>query len=211
MSTQLDQSIGDPCQHLRQHLRSATHDAHVRLNRHLLLAGLTKPGYPESLYRTVLVAYYHVYRELESRIRARLTACAHPFDYGPREKWPWLVADLAWFGENPELRRPPAACAVPGIVSDAALAGVLYTLEGSTLGGQVISAHLAQHQGLSAEGGARFFSGYGAQTEARWGQFWQWAVAVCPDHRSCREAADAAGATFAYLEGVLDYYAAVAA
>jgi len=214
MNTQPGPSQDDPGQHLRQHLRSATHDAHVRLNRHPLLAGLTRPGYPESQYRTVLVAYYHVYRELESRIRARLGACAHPFDYSPREKWPWLVADLAWFGENPENRRPPAACAAPGVGSDAALAGVLYTLEGSTLGGQVISAHLAQHRGLSAERGARFFAGYGAQTEARWAQFWQWAVAVCPGPGSGREAdeaAEAAGATFAYLEGVLDHYLATAA
>ena len=211
MSSRPDPGNDGQSQHLRQHLRSATHDAHVRLNRHPLLAGLTRPGYPDSQYRTVLVAYYHVYRELESRIRGHLGGCAQPFDYSSREKWPWLVADLAWFGENPEQRRPPRACAAPGIDSDAALAGVLYTLEGSTLGGQVISTHLAQHQGLSAERGARFFSGYGAQTEARWGQFWQWAATVCPDPGTCREAAGAAGATFGYLEGVLDYYAGVAA
>jgi len=193
---------------LRHHLRAATHEAHVRLNRHALLAGLTRPGYPQSQYLSVLVAYYHVYRELESRIHSWLSRSRGSFDYGPREKWPWLVADLAWFGENPEARRPQGTRFPPHVDSDAALAGMLYTLEGSTLGGQVISAHLAQHCGLVPERGARFFAGYGAQTENLWQDFWRWADPVCNDAQALAEAGNTAQATFAYLESVLDHYAA---
>jgi len=192
---------------LRRHLRDVTHEAHVRLNRHPLLAGLTRPGYPQSQYLAVLVAYYHVYRALESRIQGWLSASGGDFDYSAREKWPWLVADLAWFGEVPELRHPPALAALPEVASDSDLVGVLYTLEGSTLGGQVISTHLAQHRGLSAIRGARFFAGYGAQTAAMWQQFWDWAGPRCDDAPRRESAGRAAIATFAYLESWLDHYA----
>lgn len=200
-------AAAEPGGELRRHLRDVTHEAHVRLNRHPLLAGLTRPGYPQSQYLAVLTAYYHVYRALEARIQGWLSASGGDFDYSAREKWPWLAADLAWFGVEPELRHPPVQAVAPQVASDGDLVGLLYTLEGSTLGGQVISAHLARHCGFSAAQGARFFVGYGARTAAMWQHFWDWAGPRCDDALRRESAGRTAIATFAYLESWLDHYA----
>jgi heme oxygenase len=66
----------------------------------------------------------------------------------------------------------------------AELVGVLYTVEGSTMGGQSIARCLR-------EGGfdrlpMRFFSGHGGHANARWHEFLAFADASCPatDHKS---------------------------
>ena len=49
--------------------------------------------------------------------------------------------------------------------------GALYVTEGSTLGGQLISRHLAQRFGWKNGEGHRFFSCYGAETGRMWASF----------------------------------------
>ena len=58
---------------------------------------------------------------------------------------------------------------LPDYSVSAALFGGLYVLEGSSLGGQVITAHL-QKMGIPAEA-RNYFSGYGANTGKMWKQF----------------------------------------
>ena len=52
---------------------------------------------------------------------------------------------------------------------------MLYPLEGSTLGGQVISIRLRDNLGLNATNGGRFFNGYGEQTGQYWAEFLDYA------------------------------------
>jgi heme oxygenase len=51
------------------------------------------------------------------------------------------------------------------------LLGVLYVIEGSSLGGQLILKELQQRHGLTTETGARFFTGYGERISAQWRSF----------------------------------------
>jgi len=46
--------------------------------------------------------------------------------------------------------------------------GYLYVMEGSTLGGQLISRHFRQTLGIELATGGAYFHGYGEQTGARW-------------------------------------------
>jgi heme oxygenase len=51
------------------------------------------------------------------------------------------------------------------------LLGYLYVMEGSTLGGQIITGMLLKQFQISPDEGARFFYGYGANTKYMWDTF----------------------------------------
>lgn len=198
------------CTPARKLLRDATHVEHVRLNQHPLLIGIARPGYALSTYRLVLAAYYHFYRELELAIDQALGAGVSSFVYGSRRKLSWLVSDLKFLGIDPDLpaHRPRTPLASMVLADEGQLLGALYTIEGSSLGGQVISRHLATHLGLSAPAGARFFHGYGDATTLLWAQFESFMNAALIDEAKLSRARHTAKSTFATMEAVLDDYVA---
>ena len=53
----------------------------------------------------------------------------------------------------------------------AAFLGMMYVIEGSTLGGQYIAKHVEQHFGFRRGEGDAYFRGYGDQTMPMWRQF----------------------------------------
>lgn len=189
---------------LHEALRCATHSAHVRLNHHPLLVGLTRPGYPLETYRLVLRVYAWAYGELEARILAWLERHPSDFDYRARRKHGWLLQDLAWFGDVPAT---PAAEAVacPEVDSPGALLGMLYPLEGATLGGQVIAPQLDLNLGLQAATGGRFFAAYGDENPEKWRQFLAFLGRQQPDPVALDQTLKTACQTFLYLEGLLDW------
>lgn len=190
------------------HLRQVTHLAHVRLNQHPMLSGLTKQGYSMDKYTVVLAAYYHIYAAIERGIGEFLRNSCFPFGYGERVKLPWLMADLDHFGIDPNMSTwqplAPIELALPASVGT--LIGWLYSIEGATLGGQVVSSHLFQTHSLTAGSGARFFNGYGdaSETQRCWREFGAFADAFAgePDQLQCAEAA--ALAIFELIEAQLN-------
>lgn len=66
---------------------------------------------------------------------------------------------------GPAAAPPPLAAALPPLTTLAEALGVLYVLEGSTLGGQVIARQLAK---AGIVGGQRYFTAYGPLTGPRW-------------------------------------------
>ncbi|MRR50761.1 MAG: hypothetical protein EG825_07560 [Rhodocyclaceae bacterium] len=195
---------------LREVLRHRTHADHVRLNRHRLLAGLTKAGYALAAYQLLLAAYYHFYRDLEAAIDRFMSGRHFGFDYGQRRKHPWLVEDLQYFGLQPESEAlaPRQALGIGPITTNEELVGVLYAIEGATLGGQVISSHIASTLGLREGRGASFFVGYGAKTGIYWQQFEMFAASLCVTAEQKHAAGEAARQVFNLVEHLLDDYAA---
>lgn len=189
-------------------LRGATHGDHVRVNRHPLIIGLTRPGYSPDAYRQVLIAYYHFYRDQEVAIARVLARHGIPFSYLGRWKRPWLEEDLAHFGIDPNeaanLPRQPVG--VAELSGKGALVGVLYAIEGASLGGQVISSHLASTLGFTPDRGARFFSGYGESTAARWQEYLGFAETLGDDAVARNDACVAAVHVFDLIERLLDDY-----
>lgn len=189
-------------------LRHATHAAHVRLNHHSLLRDLTKPGLAKERYLRVLVAYHRLYAWLEPLIE-KMCNGSRGYSYVRREKLPWLRADLEHFGVDisqlPTPALEPWRQLVPTSSGD--LAGMFYVIEGSTLGGRVISRSLQRFHGWSAQAGARFFNGYGVYTEARWSEYVTWLESVRADARESGRALEAAVQFFRVVEETLDAHA----
>ncbi len=192
----------------RQFLREATHAEHVRLNLHPLLSGITKPGYSLDRYQLVLIAYYHLYKAIEGGVERALGALHLPFLYAPRRKLPWIEEDLAQFGLDPESAafQPKSPVGPVSYPEAGDLVGVLYAIEGSSLGGKVISRHLEDHLGLCAAQGARFFHGYGEKIMPFWQQVEELIDTVLSDEHVRGQAARSAKNTFELIEAVLDEY-----
>ena len=193
-------------QSIRTLLRQATHADHVRLNRHPLLCRLTQPDLTLTEYLRIVEAYAHFYRCVEARI---LQAAPAPgFCYEARRKSAWLDSDLKQLGKR--MPGPPPLAEqywdIGPINGSGELAGVLYAIEGSTLGGQVIGRHLARHLGLHADSGARFFNAYGDQTQSRWQDFCLWLESLNEQTGELAHAQASARKLFRHLEALLDAY-----
>jgi heme oxygenase len=191
---------------IRTTLRKSTHADHVRLNRHPMLCRLTQPDLTLPHYIRIVEAYSHFYRCVEMRIQQ--AEPAPNFTYESRRKAAWLDADLKHLGNiTPE--PPPLAQQhwdIGPINGIGALAGVLYAIEGSTLGGQVIGRHLARHLDLHATSGARFFNAYGDETQACWQAFCIWLQTLNEQSDVVAHAQTSARQLFRHLEALLDAY-----
>ncbi len=186
---------------VRRALGRATRADHARLNRHPLVTGITRPGFPLVRYGMILRAYHRFYAAMEPALLECIGRLGVPFDYVPRVKLPWLRSDLQALSLGlPEA--PARGLFEP--VEDSDLIGILYAIEGSTVGGQVVARHLAEHLGLGPDTGARFFNAYGPGTTDRWREFCAFAETIAGDPARCRRAATAAGSVFAALENLLD-------
>lgn len=111
-----------------------------------------------------------MYARSEAAVLTYLQQYPHLFDYLSRRKLPAMESDLSALGRSPV----PMNTACPSVDSVGALFGTLYTLEGSTLGGQFIAHRLPRHFPR------RFYTVYGNQARLRWDEFLRLADAQCP-------------------------------
>ncbi|ESQ79530.1 biliverdin-producing heme oxygenase [Asticcacaulis sp. YBE204] len=159
---------------LRLHTR-AQHDA---LHRHPLLAGLSPDGPALTLtdFGRIVQAFEACYRHVEAALTTPL-----PDDVPDAPVLDWLSRDLRHLG----LPHRTIAFDHPPVDSLAKRLGYLYTKQGSTLGGHVISKHLERQLGLRPHVDQWFFAGYGTDNGPQWKRF----VAAL-DHHAAKVSAD---------------------
>jgi len=87
--------------------------------------------------------------------------------------------------------------------TEAAAWGSLYVLEGSALGGQVITRSLAE-AGLHPHNGTAYFHGWGDATPARWREFRAVLEAQLAGPGAVDDACEAARGTFDTLSQLLE-------
>lgn len=148
-------------------------------------------------YRALLRRFLALYIPLETSLGSAVDWKAEGWDFDGRRKTPLLIADLKALGVADPASLPVATeIPVAGNLTEAV--GVLYVLEGSTLGGQMISKQFGQALGISGSNGGLFFHGYGAETGMKWREFGQWAEskASAAGHQFQQNATRAAQATF---------------
>ncbi|QXI18707.1 biliverdin-producing heme oxygenase [Pseudomonas hamedanensis] len=148
-----------------QDLRAGTAELHIALEKRL-------PFFSDTLdinaFKRLMQAYYGFYQPLE---QALLDSGVIPddFDLTPRLKAATLYADLQTLGAASTML---SLCReLPLINASAASLGVLYVLEGATLGGQILRREIAARLNLDADNGAAFLDIYGAATGRRWRDF----------------------------------------
>lgn len=151
-------------------LRQATGARHSRLEARLPFASA---GFDQAAYRQLMAAYYGFYRPLE-QLLAPVAGLAEVGWAERAGKSAVLEADLIALGFSATaIQQLPLCSELPAFDSLAALMGVLYVIEGATLGGQVLRARMAAKLGIGADDGGAFLDVYGPQTGRLWRSFLQ--------------------------------------
>ena len=123
-------------------------------------------------YKELLVKFYAFYQSFETKMMRAIADFKVNFDYAERLNAPKLLSDLKSLGmTNAEISAIESFEDVPALDSPEKIFGALYVVEGSTLGGQVISRHLKEKFDLDETDGVAFFSGYGKETGKMWNAF----------------------------------------
>lgn len=123
-------------------------------------------------YKNLLVRFYAFYAPYERKMSEMIDLFQVEFDYSARRNTPRLSADLQTLGLTEKaISEIELVNTLPALDSSEKIFGSLYVVEGSTLGGQLISRHLKEKFGLTETDGAAFFSGYGKETGKMWNEF----------------------------------------
>ena len=148
---------------LQQAIRNRTAVTHAALERTPLMSSFRAESLSVRAYGLYLQLQWQLHASLEPAIAPWLSAEWA----GPRlRKCEWLLQDLQILG-----LAPAEPMATPyRVASRTEAMGVLYVLEGSTLGLQVVRKQL-QDEHLALQHAGRFMLGYGPETGRHWRDF----------------------------------------
>jgi len=155
----------DPSSLLSQ-LRMATRHDHVRLEQLL--------GLPDSIEEHIarLKNFYGFSAMWEPKALSLLSMLQPLIE--ERQKLSMLEADLLRLGLTAaEVGALPLCSQLPLMDDQATALGSMYVMEGSTLGGQIISRHLEGKLGLRDGEGYAYYQSYGAAVGRMWKAFLQ--------------------------------------
>ena len=149
-----------------QQLRLATAVQHKALEARL---PLTHSRLDLDTYKRIIEAYYGFHVPLQQSMERFLA----PQTIDPaRQKIPSLIKDLRALGlSETQIHALPLCTDLPAIDSIAQLLGVMYVMEGATLGGQVLRRIIADRLGVDADSGGEFLDVYGRDTGRLWKAF----------------------------------------
>lgn len=155
-----------PALTIRNDLSAATSLLHRRLEARLPFATTDV-----AVYRRTLQAYYGFYQPLE-QLLAGVAPRISGIDWAQRIKAPALRRDLRVLGlSSLEIDTLPRCQTLPHLHSEAQALGVLYVIEGATLGGQALRDQIKTQLDLDTDTGAGFMNVYGSHTNALWRAF----------------------------------------
>lgn len=145
--------------------------------------------------------FYGFYNPVEQQLRAILGWDEPELQLQRRLKLPLLIGDLASFAiGSKEISELPLCTSLPCLETVAQGLGCLYVLEGSTLGGKFITAHLKKVLALDETRGCAFFNSYGADVGRMWSRFMGVLTNHCEMHGDDETILDSACETFAAMD-----------
>jgi heme oxygenase (biliverdin-IX-beta and delta-forming) len=150
-------------------IRSATEAHHRQLEDTPLLKHFSKRTITLPVYANILEKLYGYFQPVELTLNRFSELSAYLPDYHQRRRSISLVEDLRKVSGLPA--RFPTCDRLPVINSAARAFGCLYVMEGSALGGRMISSILKEKLGIDNHTGASFFYGYGTETGNKWKMF----------------------------------------
>jgi heme oxygenase len=173
-------------------LRATTLPAHKELEALSISERIMHPGITKDEYALYLALMSRVVIDIEENIFPKM-GHALP-DITQRRKKDFIQADLQFLSAGKTFTDYPFQDA--GYTFSPAFAmGMMYVIEGSTLGGRVILKNTEKALGYNSEEGGKYFAGYGAQTGPLWKAFLDIFTGFAEPHN---EEDIIAGANFAF-------------
>lgn len=153
---------------LRERLKHETQQEHRALENGL---DLLRPDFALIDYGALLTKFYTFHVAFGSFMRRQKDNGVIPAEFycSDRMKHEWLLKDLSALGITQSATPEKAAeCLASELTSAEHLWGAIYVIEGSTLGGTLLSKHFEKMFGIRPETGLQFFTGYGQDTGKNW-------------------------------------------
>jgi heme oxygenase (biliverdin-IX-beta and delta-forming) len=148
---------------LREQLKAATQKQHSTLESQL---DLLRPDLTREGLRRVLEKFYGYYLPCERELAEQPDELQEFF--AARFKTPQLASDLRYLGHTDESIAALPLATVASANSIARTLGRWYVIEGSTLGGRLLSERFEKMFGLSRGQGGSFFNCYGDRVGVMW-------------------------------------------
>lgn len=125
----------------------------------------------QSRYYNVINAFHAAYLSLESAVSVfPLTSQL----LKTRSKIELLKKDLIYLRSVCYVKAPCiSAPSLPYVANEAMALGVMYVMEGSTLGGKIIINHLSKYDWMTVDFCGNFFNNYGSGRSHMWSEFGQ--------------------------------------
>lgn len=189
-------------------LRRRCWTMHERLEAHPLSRLLLSDELTPKSYAQTLVVWQVAWSRLETLLALHTPAGVTP-DRVPAKRAYLADLDLDYL-RQPTIQIEESALPVLPHLEGAGWYGLAYVMQGSTMGGQVIAAHLSRLLGLEAGLGASFFSPNrllhppkGRSARQGWADWLAWLDGqIGHDPALVEQAGDAAVATFTFLHDV---------
>ena len=147
-------------------LKTQTAGAHQRLENLSVSSSILSPKMKKEDYAHYLKLMYDVHYDVEENIFPLLSGSIP--DLKERKKKHLIEEDLAFLNYNKPLAG--AVFNTENITIPFAL-GILYVVEGSSLGGRFILKNIETIKGLDEGKGVLYFTGYGNKTGSHWKSF----------------------------------------
>ncbi|WP_413560611.1 biliverdin-producing heme oxygenase [Bdellovibrio sp. HCB209] len=174
-------------------LKDGTQDLHNEIEKHM---PVFRPDFNSQQYAEVLQKMHRFYEGFEKKLETALSTHGLSDMYKDRFKTPRIESDLKSLGTP--TKSQPAPSHLPVLDSVPAIAGALYVIEGSSLGGQIITKHLKEKLNMTPEQ-TQFFGGYGELTGKRWQEFQKWMGELDMNEQNAKLAVSSARETFSSL------------
>lgn len=150
-------------------LRSSTAASHDALEANPYSRAIIDGTISKDDYRHFLMKFYGFYKPVEEAIYNQENIPLTDID--ARRRAALILNDLDSLGYEVTASDIPLCNDLPELGSEASRWGCLYVLEGSRLGGQVISRKVSATLGLPLGTGSSFFLGRGKDTGKLWKDF----------------------------------------
>ena len=174
-----------------ERLRAETKEGHQTLEKAIIPR--IKNARNTEDYIRLLEIFYGYFKPVEEMIAQHINNNNLP-DHAQRRKSGAILEDIRKSGGD--IAHMRVSDDIPQINNDYQAMGAMYVLEGSTLGGQVISNMLKQNLQLKDTSTISFFSGYGKDTGTMWAAFTEKLDNYTSDPQKQDEIAAAANETF---------------
>ncbi len=184
-----------------ERLRVDTADAHQQIENNSYARSMMDKSMTLPQYTNYLKLFYGFLKPLEERAIASGLPVQLGLDMDIRGKTALLEQDLLHLGLTPiQLEQLPLCTELPDVTTAERLIGSFYVIEGSTLGGQIITKQLMKFLPVEPEAGIAYFNGYGQHTRDQWMSFRDLIVEYGQSDESRQEIVHAARETFSLLE-----------